>query len=107
VDEFSYVERFGSLIARLADRLEPDVARAMAGALKIMEDGVPCPAPHTSSGALCAGALGAAMMVRWLAGRPMTSAPGLILLNMSDILSGSGMNLAEAANRPAAAMAGR
>jgi molybdopterin/thiamine biosynthesis adenylyltransferase len=94
VEGFSYVERFGGLMVRLADQLEPDVVQAMAGALKVMEDGTPCPAPHTSSGALCAAALGTAIAVRMLAGKPVAAAPRLILLNMSDILTG-GIDLME------------
>jgi molybdopterin/thiamine biosynthesis adenylyltransferase len=106
VEGISYVERFGGLMGRLAGQLEEDVVRAMAGALKIMEDGTPCPAPHTSSGALCAAALGTAIAVRMLAGKPLTAAPRLILLNMSDILAGAGVDLMPE-SEPAAALGSR
>lgn len=101
VGGYSYVEGFGALVSRLAEHLDPDVVQAMAAALTVMQDGTPCPAPHTSSGSTAVASLTTAAAVRILAGRPVTAAPNLMLLNMSDVLGGPGVDLQPAAEAAA------
>lgn len=93
---YSYVEGFSALISRLGESLEADVVQAMASALTVMQDGTPCPAPHTSSGATAVASLCTAAAVRILARKPLTTAPNLMLLNMSDVLTGVGVDLRSA-----------
>jgi molybdopterin-synthase adenylyltransferase len=83
VGGYSYTERFAVVIERLAEKLDPDVVQAMAKALTVMEDGRPCPAPHISVGATSVAALTTTIVVRLFAGRPVTAAPEMILVDMA------------------------
>jgi molybdopterin/thiamine biosynthesis adenylyltransferase len=93
VDNMSYVERFGSKLAKLQGVLDPMIVRAMSQALRIMEDGTPCPAPHVSPGAAAVGALAVTAAVRVLAGLPVTEAPKMIIADLYSICAGAGIDL--------------
>jgi molybdopterin/thiamine biosynthesis adenylyltransferase len=94
VGGYSYAERFAVVIERLAEKLDPDVVRAMAKALTIMEDGRPCPAPHVSVGAASVAALATTIALRVLGGRPVTAAPEMILVDMASAAALPGIDIA-------------
>ena len=82
---------------RLIDRLEADLSEDVVAALKktltIMDDGHPCPAPHVSVGSWAVGSLAAAMAVRVLRAEPITAAPRMIFLNVSNLCTMQGVDL--------------
>lgn len=89
----SYVEKFTPLIQKLSEVLDPQVVRAMASALTIMEDGKPCPASQVSAGTFSAGAFTATLVVRILSGLPVTPAPALLIANLTTTATEPGINL--------------
>lgn len=93
VDNASYVKHFAVFMERVGQHLDPQVARAMAKALTIMEDGKPCPAPHVSAGSFAVASLSVTMAYRILAGKKITSAPYLILANIGEICAEQGIDL--------------
>jgi molybdopterin-synthase adenylyltransferase len=94
VGAYSYTERFALVIQRLADKLDRDVVEAMARALTIMEDGRPCPAPHIAVGAATVAALATTMVLRLLAGRPVTAAPEMVLVDVAGAAAAPGIDIA-------------
>lgn len=93
VKNASYVEHFKIFMERVGPLLDPEVARAMAQALTIMEDGTPCPAPHVSAGSYGLGALVVTMLVRIIEGREVRQSPQMILVNLSGACVDSGIEL--------------
>jgi molybdopterin/thiamine biosynthesis adenylyltransferase len=93
VQGYSYTERFAVVVQRLAERLDRDVVEAMARALTIMEDGRPCPAPHISVGSASVAALATAMALRIFAGRPVTAAPEMVLVDLAAALASPGVDI--------------
>lgn len=82
VDGASYTERFGGLMRALAAQLNPAIVGVMAEALKVMEDGTPCPASQVAAGGAAVAALAATLAVRVVAGRPVAPAPRLHLVDL-------------------------
>lgn len=95
VKHLSYVNTFAPLIKQLEDRLDPTVTSVVNNALKVMEDGTPCPASQISPGAFSVGALGATLTVRILTGLPVLTAPHLLLADMQSVLTSSGIDLSK------------
>lgn len=93
VDNASYVERFSHAIGRLATVLEPEVVKVVGQALTIMEDGRPCPASQVSPGASAVGAMAATLIVRVLAGQPVTVAPKMTIVDLPSLLTAPGIDL--------------
>lgn len=93
VEHTSYVETFAPLIQRLEGRLDPTVTKVVNKALKVMEDGTPCPASQVSPGAFSVGALGATLAVRILAGLPVLASPHLLLADTQSALTSRGIDL--------------
>ena len=89
----SYVETFAPLMERLAGRLDPQVVRAVTDALVVMEDGSPCPAAQVSPGAYSVAALATTLLVRILAGLPVTPAPQLLVADMVRVVTTPGIDL--------------
>lgn len=78
----SYTERFAGLMRALASELNPAIVGVMADALKVMEDGTPCPASQVAAGGAAVAALAATLAVRVVAGRPVAPAPRLHLVDL-------------------------
>lgn len=95
VGHISYVDMFAPFIKRLEDRLDPTVTSVVKNALKVMEDGTPCPASQVSPGAFSVGALGATLAVRILSGLPVLTAPHLLLADMQSVLTSSGIDMSK------------
>ncbi|MEY6432084.1 ThiF family adenylyltransferase [Thioalkalicoccus limnaeus] len=93
VDDVSYAAAFAPLVQRLADRLDPRVVEVVAQALTVMADGAPCPASQVAPGAAAVGALAATLVVRLLAGEPVTPAPHLLVMDLPTVLAGPGIDL--------------
>lgn len=93
VSNQSYVERFGGVVARLAEYLDPKVVEVVGRALTVMEDGTPCPASQVSPGAASVGALAATLLIRVLAGEPVTEAPHMAVVDMGTALTSPGIDL--------------
>ncbi len=93
VSNESYVERFGGVVARLAEHLDPKVVEVVGKALTVMEDGTPCPASQVSPGAASVGALAATLLIRVLAGEPVTEAPHMVVVDMNTALTAPGIDL--------------
>lgn len=89
----SYVDAFAPLLQRLADRLDPQVVAVVSRALTVMADGSPCPASQVAPGAWAVGALATTMVVRILAGLPVTPAPHLLIADMPTALTTAGIDL--------------
>ncbi len=96
VQGYSYTERFAVVLQRLAERLDRDVIEAMARALTIMEDGRPCPAPHISVGSASVAALATTMALRLFAGRPVTAAPQMVLVDLAAATAAAGIDITPA-----------
>jgi hypothetical protein len=58
-----------------------------------MEDGRPCPASQVSPGAFAVGALATTLVVRVLAGDPVTAAPEMVVLDLPRLLGTHGIAL--------------
>ena len=95
VAHLSYADTFAPLISRLEGRLDPTVTSVVNKALKVMEDGTPCPASQVSPGAFSVGAMGATLAVRIVTGLPVLTAPQLLLADMQIVLTNSGIDLSE------------
>jgi molybdopterin-synthase adenylyltransferase len=93
VGHISYVGQFMRLIDRLEPELSEDVVAALRKTLTRMDDGRPCPAPHVSVGSWAVGSLAAAAAVRVLRGEPITAAPRMIFVNMSNLCTTQGIDL--------------
>lgn len=93
VDGFSYAACYAALVRRIGGHLDPEVAQVMAGALQVMADGRPCPAPQVVGGSWAMAALACTALVRLLAGRPLPAAPRLILLSLGDCIAEGGIDL--------------
>ncbi len=93
ISSASYVSLFSDVVERIGRHLEPDVAASLAKTLCVMSDGTPCPASQVSAGAASVAALATAMAARILAGKPVTEAPRMAMLNMGTVLSQGGIEL--------------
>lgn len=93
VNNESYVERFSGVVARLAEHLDPKVIEVVGRALTVMEDGTPCPASQVSPGAASVAALAATLLIRVLAGEPVTEAPHMVVVDMGAAATGAGIDL--------------
>lgn len=93
VDGYGYVACFGALVQRIGAHLDPQVARVMAGALQVMADGRPCPAPQVAAGSFGMAALAGTVLVRLLAGEPVPPAPRMILLSLGEVITSRGIGL--------------
>jgi molybdopterin/thiamine biosynthesis adenylyltransferase len=89
----SYVEHYKHLIGRISGELEPVVVEVMAKALTVMEDGKPCPASQVSVGSASLAALASTLLVRILDGQKVTTAPHLVVANISASTTGEGIDL--------------
>lgn len=93
VSGVSYVETFGKVMGKLAEALPPEAVAVVASALTVMEDGRPCPASQVSPGAFAVGALAATLVVRVLAGEPVTVAPEMVIVDLPRLLAAPGLHL--------------
>lgn len=93
VADESYVTHFTHFIQKIHDELDPVVANVMAKALTIMEDGKPCPASQVSAGSFGVASLGVTMFARILNNEIVTTAPQLLVANMSEISASKGIQL--------------
>jgi molybdopterin-synthase adenylyltransferase len=89
----SYIEAFAPILRKLADRLDPEVVEVVSRALTVMEDGAPCPASQVAPGAAAVSALAVTMVVRILAGQPVTEAPRMLIADMPTVLGSAGIDL--------------
>lgn len=96
VDGASYTERFGGLMRALAAQLNPAIVGVMAEALKVMEDGTPCPASQVAAGGAAVAALAATLAVRVATGRPVAAAPRLHLVDLDRLVETGTFTLGDA-----------
>jgi molybdopterin/thiamine biosynthesis adenylyltransferase len=75
----NYAAVFGRVMARIGAHLDEQVVAEVAKALTIMEDGHPCPASQIAVGSFTVGALAVSMFCDVLAGRPVPSAPHIVV----------------------------
>jgi molybdopterin-synthase adenylyltransferase len=83
VDNASYTEKFQRFVDRIGSVFSPEVQAALRKTLRIMEDGVPCPAPHLAIGATAVASLCTTIAVRHLAGLPCDAAPLMMTVDMA------------------------
>jgi molybdopterin/thiamine biosynthesis adenylyltransferase len=93
VDGYSYTACYAALVRRIGNQLDLQVATVMAGALQVMADGRPCPAPQVVAGSWAMAALVCTALVRLLAGRLLPAAPRLVLLALDDCFAAGGIDL--------------
>lgn len=93
VADASYTERFSHVIERLAPALDPEVIEVVSQALRIMEDGRPCPAAQVSPGAAMVASLAVTLLVSTLRGEMVTAAPEMVVVNPSAALRSRGIAL--------------
>lgn len=75
----SYAQVFANIVARIGRHLDAQVVEQIGRALIIMEDGKPCPAPQVAPGSFALGALAVSMMHDFLDGRPVPTAPDMVI----------------------------
>jgi molybdopterin/thiamine biosynthesis adenylyltransferase len=93
VENASYVEHFAPIVRKLADYIDPQVIQVVGQALTIMQDGQPCPASQVSPGAYSVASLAATMIVRLLAGEPVTESPRMVIADMPTVITSAGIDL--------------
>lgn len=81
VEDGTYTEHFKVLIEHIRTHLDPEIARVMAKALTIMEDGKPCPASQISAGSFSVASLATTVFARVLGGKSVAASPELIYLD--------------------------
>ncbi len=91
----SYVKSFMELFTRLGPSLDPAVVHVMKKVFQSMADGAACPAPQVAPGAVAVGSLCATAIVQFLQGDFMTSAPAMIVNNLSREIKTSGVPLGD------------
>ncbi|MBK6879947.1 MAG: ThiF family adenylyltransferase [Elusimicrobia bacterium] len=96
VDGASYTERFAGLMRALAGQLNPAIVGVMAEALRVMEDGTPCPASQVAAGGAAVAALAATLAVRVVSGRPVAAAPRLHLVDLDRLVETGTFTLGDA-----------
>lgn len=94
VEGASYVKHFSVFLEKIADHVSPIVLSVLKDAMKVMEDGTPCPASHVSVGGATVAALAVTMTIRILNGDYVTPAPELILVDLDSACSKAGINIA-------------
>ncbi len=75
----SYVEVFASFIQRIAPHLDTEVIEQISNVLTKMKEGTPCPASQVAVGSFAIGAMAISMIHDLLAGKPIPSAPHLVI----------------------------
>lgn len=75
----SYAQVFANIIARIGRHLDAQVVEQIGRALTIMEDGKPCPASQVAVGSFTLGAMAVSMMHDFLDGRPVPTAPNMVI----------------------------
>lgn len=93
IENASYVRHFTRIVDRLASALPPEVVAVTRSTLASMEDGRTCPAPQLGVGATAAASLAVTVVVRVLAGLPVTSAPSLITANLWSLATDTGLDI--------------
>lgn len=83
----SYVDVFAAFIGRLVPYLDQEVVEQITEVLTRMKDGKPCPASQVAIGSFSIGAMAASMIHDLLAGRPVVSAPSLVIHSFKRHLS--------------------
>jgi len=83
----SYVDVFAAFIGRLVPYLDKEVVEQITEVLTRMKDGKPCPASQLAIGSFSIGAMAVSMMHDLLSGRPVVSAPSLVLHSFKRHLS--------------------
>ncbi len=83
----SYVDVFAAFIGRLVPHLDQEVTEQITDVLTRMKDGKPCPASQVAIGSFSIGAMAASMIHDLLSGRPVISAPNLVLHSFKRHLS--------------------
>lgn len=89
----THSELYARFFMNLAPHLDPTILTAMSTALKVMEDGKPCPAPQVSAGAFAVASLAVTMAYRFLSGKPISAAPDLMLIDQYGITARSGITI--------------
>lgn len=79
----SYVDVFASFIQRIAPYLDREVVENVSQVLNMMKDGKPCPASQVAVGSFTIAAMAMSMMHDLLAGKPVPSAPKLLIHSFS------------------------
>lgn len=87
LEDFSYGEIYGAFVAKIAPHLDPMVVEQFFKIIKLLSEGKPCPAPQVAPGASCVAALAGTAAARIAEGLPVTEAPDMLLINMSELTS--------------------
>lgn len=85
IEGFSYAERYGNFVRKIAHLVDPAVIEQFQRTLKLLSEGKPCPAPQVAPGASCVAALAGTVAARLAEGLPVTEAPDMLMINMSEI----------------------
>lgn len=93
IDGKSYVQHFRRFVDRMSSKINQEVITVVKDAIKIMEDGKPCPAPQTSSGAFMVGSLAVTSVVLILKGIKITEAPEMIIIDPTKDCLSPGVNV--------------
>jgi len=93
VEGASYAGAFGRLLAGMAPALPADFVAVTRHTLRELADGKPCPAPQLAAGAAATGALMVTLAVRLLAGQPVTTAPKMLLVDLTGLACGPGIRV--------------
>jgi len=79
-----YVDVFAAFIQRIAPYLDWEVVEHVHQVLSVMKEGKPCPASQVAVGSFTIAAMALAMMHDVLAGKPVPSAPKMIIHSFSN-----------------------
>ena len=93
VEGASYAGAFGRMLAGMAPELPKDFVAVTRHTLRELADGKPCPAPQLAAGAAATGALMVTLAVRLLAGQPVTTAPKMLLVDLTGLACGPGIRV--------------
>jgi hypothetical protein len=99
VEGESYIERFAGIMSALGAHLNPAIVAVFSEALKVMEDGTPCPASQLAVGGASLAALANTLAVRILSGQPVAPAPRIHLVDLDRLAEVGSLTLGDAPSR--------
>ena len=83
ISKASYRNHYVDVFTRLAPALDPKVVEIMNHVFKEFANGKPCPAPQLAPGSYTTASLVVTMLVRYLAGDKVLSAPSMIGVDLN------------------------
>ena len=81
----SYIEHFKPFLSSVAPLLDESILNAMAKALTMMEDNIPCPAPHLSVGSFSVAALSLTCAINYMRGEMPVEYTKPIVVSLNQI----------------------